>query len=406
LQRVQFFFTTLPAGAFCTVSWPVIALAPGDCPNTTDPPFAFDGPTKITGTPASTTWTINDAPTSTFSGAISTLWSVAGNWNTPPGNGSNIVLPNGVGLTMYDITGVTPNLITLQNAGGGLTGTNPLSPTGFVVDAGAVTSTVVIAAPTMLVNNAIIWSKSGVGVFNQDIGLNGVNLDIFGTNTINIGSTGGTGVAGAVGDAETGIAAGTSISGTGSVAIDGATVNMINSPTFTGSFQVVQGQLVTGASIGEEIDLSGTGKLSGTSVSFGTISLSDQSIAQLGSANAPATWTVSGPITANPETEVIFNFGSNNTSHSEISSSSTVTFVGSSLIKGVFVATPSAGLTYGPLILAGTLTGCPGEAVGCGPNGAMYEATPVCFLNEVEFKVTHIDTIFKASLENPHEGCP
>jgi hypothetical protein len=305
---------------------------------------------------------------------------------------------------MYDITGVTPNLITLQNAGGGVTGTNPLSPTGFVVDAGA--GTVLIAAPTMLINNAIIWSKSGVGVFNQDIGLNGFNLDVFGSKAINIGGTGGTGVVGAAGDAETGISAGTSISGTGNVSIDGATVNITNSPTFTGSFQVVQGQLVAGASIAEEIDLSGTGELSGSSVSFGTISLSDESVAQLGSANAPATWTVSGPITVNPETEVIYNFGSNNTSHSEISSSTTVTFVGSSLIKGAFVATPTTGLTYGPLVLAGTLTRCPGEAVGCGPNGAMYEAMPVCFLNEVEFKVTHTDTIFKASLENPYERCP
>jgi hypothetical protein len=102
--------------------------------------------------------------------------------------------------------------------------------------------------------------------------------------------------------------------------------------------------------VSQEIDAVETGRLSGPSVSYGTITLSDLGVVELGSTNAPATWSPSGPFTVNADSAVVFNFGATNTSHSEMNSTASITF-NFGLIKANFVATPAAGVTYGPLVL-------------------------------------------------------
>jgi hypothetical protein len=331
------------------------------------------------------------------------------NWSVPWASGSSLLFPSG--LTNQDIiNGITgTTFASVQIAGSGLVFTgNSISVNALIMNAApGGTDTVSFGLGLPLPQDMVIQLLGGSIAFTGQIGLNGHNLTFVGPGGPGfVGSSSGGGVGDGSATVNGSTFTVTAPSTSGSVTVNGPTITVTAPSTFTGAWYIPNGQVIFAMPGPQPINVSGFGKVSGSTGTYGPITLTDEGIAQLGNANAPATWTVSGPITADSETEVIFNFGSNNTSHSEISSTAAVTFNGASLIKGIFVATPSAGLTYGPLILAGTLTGCPGEAVGCGPNGAMYEATPVCFLNEVEFKVTHIDTIFNASLENPYERCP
>jgi hypothetical protein len=391
---------SLGGGASCSATFTVVATS-FPCTNTTLPPHFSGGPD---GVAAEATWTAITPNVSTFTeGGNSADMKTAANWSpTLPGSGYNAVFPEGLlfkGIT-NGATGTTLNSLIVNGAGLVFSGNAITVNAGVVMNASGGTATIGFGLTQS--QDTTIQVLNGSLSITGPFDLNGHDLVILGPGpTFAGGSLGGT------------------FNGPGNILVIYATVTVLTPPTFgssvvttsapstlSGAWYIPSGEVIFATPGPQPINVSGSGKVSGSTGTYGPITLTDQGIAELGSANAPATWSTAGAFSADPETEVIFNFGSNNTSHSEISSSTTVTFVGSSLMKGAFVATPTAGLTYGPLVLAGTLTGCPGDAVGCGPNGAMYEAMPVCFLNEVEFKVTHTDTIFKASLENPYEGCP
>jgi hypothetical protein len=298
---------------------------------------------------------------------------------------------------MTNDTTLTYNYVSIEQPSGGISGANPLKLTdGFTADFGA--ATFLIGAPVALQNAAEFQSVSGTLFFTQQVTMNGTlsvtgadgpffNAGLAGTGPIVIDITGTTAIYG-------------SNSFTGSVQVNNGVVILDATPPLTNAIQVDGGEVTGTSGTSGPIDVSGTATVYPGS---GTASYTS-ALAGIEAPTAVVAMWSTGPVTLSDGTQVVINFGSNNTTYSRITSTDALTINGG-VLKLNFATTPTVGLTYGPLLLATTTrTGCPTEAVVCSPKGV--EATPNCYLNTVAAKITATDSIFSARNDEPHEGCP
>jgi hypothetical protein len=392
---------TLPPGAFCAAIFDVFPTS-FPCYNQTNAPYSAQG----AGLPASATWNDTVPSVAVFTEAADTgdMGNDA-NWSIALEDDFNLYLPDN--LTIKDITngitGMTFNVLELDCSGCGLSG-NAVDVAGFVVN---VSGTVSTSLPWTLSKDASFQATAGAASVTGDINLNGHNLGFFGPASVFLGGTMG-GV----------------VSGAGTLTINGPFVSLGAAPTFTGTVELLRGELENGVTLTEDVNVRGQAILSGPSESYHAIIDWDNGVLEPGSGTTsggtsptvsattdallqptatPATWST-GPLTINDGTEVLINFGTNNTQYSKITSNAALTINGG-VLKLNFVTAPSLGVTYGAFIsTTGTRTGCPTEVVVCNP--ASIEAVPVCFLGSVDAKIVAVDSIKRAGFDEFYEGCP